>query len=88
MSGRIRSGYTAGNVKLYSRLDKGWTDDHGRDKVTDIRRKLKERLLARKNSGVVGRGGNGAVAVDEKASSKKFVKEDIVGPANKLLVQG
>ena len=68
MSGRICSGYTAGNLKVSSRLDKGWTDSHGRDKVPDIRRKLKERLLERNNSGVVDRGRDGAVAVDEKDS--------------------
>ena len=87
MSGRIRSGYTAGNLKVSSRLDKGWTDSHGRDKVTDIRQKLKKQLLERKDSGVVDQGGNGAVAVDEKDSFKEFVKEKIIDPANKLLVQ-
>ena len=88
MSGRIRRGYTSGDLKTHARLDKGWTDGHGSDKVAGIRRKLKMKFLARKNSGVVGRGGNGAVEVDEKASSQKFVKEGIVGPDNKLLVQG
>ena len=29
-------------------------------------KKIKKRLLARKDSGVVGQGGNGAVAVDKK----------------------
>ena len=87
MSGRICTGYSAGNMKLCLRLDKGWTDSHGRDKVTDIRRKLKERLLERNNSGIVDQGGDGAVAVDEKDSFKEFVKEKIIDPVNKLLVQ-
>ena len=70
MSGRIRSGYTSSNMKLYSRIDKGWTDAHGRDKVTDIRSALKKRLLERKKSSVVGQGGGDAVAVDKKDSLK------------------
>ena len=39
------------------------------------------------NSGVVERGGDGAVAVDEKDPLREFVKEKIIDPANKLLVQ-
>ena len=66
MSGKVCIGYSAGNMKCFSHLDKGWTDAHGRDKVTGICQKLKKRLLARKDSGVVGQGGNGAVAVDKK----------------------
>ena len=66
MSGKICIGYSAGNMKCCLHLDKGWTDAHGREKVTGIRQKFKKRLLARNNSGVVGQGGNGAVAVDEK----------------------
>ena len=87
MSGQIRSGYTSSNMKLYLRIDKGWTDAHGRDKVTDIRNTLKKRLLERKKSSVVEQGGGGAVAVDEKDSLKEFVKEKIIDPADKLLVQ-
>ena len=75
MSGQICSGYSAGNMKLCSRLDKGWTDAHGSDKVTDICRKLKQRLLERNNSGVVEQGGDDAVAVDEKDSSLVFTFE-------------
>ena len=101
MSGKIRIGYSAGNMKCCLHLDKGWTDAHGRDKVTDIRQKLKKRLLAKKDSCVVGQDGNGAVAVDKKDDRgvkgavavdeekpwKEFVKEKIIDPANELLVQ-
>ena len=73
MSGRIRSGYTTGNLKVSSRLDKGWSDSHGRDKVLDIRRKLRERLLERNSSGVVDQGRNGTVAVGGKSSLNEFV---------------
>ena len=55
--------------------------------ATDICRKLKERLLERNNSGVVEQGGSGTVAGDEKDSLKEFVKEKIVDPSKKLLVQ-
>ena len=87
MSGQIFSGYSAGNMKLCSRHDKGWTDSHGHDKVTDIRRKLKKRLLERNNSGVVDRGRNGAVAVDEKSSLNKFVKKKVDDPAEEMIVK-
>ena len=73
MSGRIRSGWTDSNLRLVSRVDKGWTDAHGHDKVAGIRSVLKKRLLAKrllakKKSGVVGQGEGDAVAVDEKNS--------------------
>ena len=73
MSGRNRSGWTDSNLRLVSRVDKGWTDVHGHDKVAGIRSGLKKRLLAKrllakKKSGVVGQGEGDAVAVDKKNS--------------------
>ena len=66
MSGKVCIGYSSGNMKCFLDLDKGQTDVHGRDKVAGIHQRLKKRLLARKDAGVVDQGGNVAVAVDEK----------------------
>ena len=66
MNGKIRIGYSAGNMKCFPPLDNGWTNAHGRDKAVGIRQRLKKRLLARKDAGVVDQGGNVAVAVDKK----------------------
>ena len=68
MIGKVCIGYSAGNMKCFLHLDKGWTDAHGRDKVAGICQKLKKRLLARKDPGVAGQGGNVTVAVDEKGN--------------------
>ena len=75
MSGRICSGWTNSNLKLISRVDKGWTDAHGCDKVTGMRSVLKKqllekKLLEKKKSGIVGQGEGDAVAVDKKNSLK------------------
>ena len=83
----ICKGYNAGALKVSSRLDKGWSDSHGRDEVSDIRRKLKKRLLERNNSGVVDQGRNGTVAVDEKSSLNKFVKQKVDDPAKEIIVK-
>ena len=83
----ICKGYTSGALKVSSRLDKGWSDSHGRDKVPDIRRKLRKRLLERNNSGVVDWGRDGAVAVDEKNSLNKFVKKKVDDPAEEMIVK-
>ena len=65
MSGRIRSGYTVGNMKIGLRLDKGWTDPHGSDSVMKMRKKLKERLSQKAKSKVGVQGVKDAIAVDE-----------------------
>ena len=66
MNGKIRIGYSAGNMKCFPPLDNGWTNAHGLDKAVSIRQRLKKKLLAKKDAGVVDQGGNVAVAVDEK----------------------
>ena len=83
----IRKGYTSGALKVSSRLDKGQSDSHGRDKVPDIRRKLRERLLERNSSGVVDQGRNGTVAVGGKSSLNEFVKKKVDDPAEEIIVK-
>ena len=83
----ICSGYNAGALKVSSRLDKGWLDSHGCDKVPEIRKRLRERLLKRNSSGVVDQGRNGTVAVGGKSSLNKFVKKKVDDPAEEMIVK-
>ena len=63
MNGKICIGYSSGRMKCFPPLDNGWTNAHGRDKLASIRRRLKKRVLAKKDAGVVDQG---AGAVEDK----------------------
>ena len=88
----IRKGYTSSALKVSSRIDKGWSDSHGRDRVPDIRKQMRDRLHERRlhernGSGVVDQGRNGTVAVGGKSSLNEVVKKKVDDPAEEMIVK-
>ena len=50
-------------MKCFPPLDNGWTNAHGSDKIASICCRLKKKVLAKKDAGVVDQG---AGAVEDK----------------------
>ena len=63
MHGKIRIGYSSGSMKCFPPLDGGWTNAHGSETRSRLRRRLRQKVLAKKDAGVVGQG---AVKVEDK----------------------
>ena len=61
-------------MKCFPPLDGGWTNAHGSETRSRLRRRLRQKVLAKKDAGVVGQGavkvedknGQGAGAVEDK----------------------
>ena len=74
MHGKIRIGYSSGSMKCFPPLDGGWTNAHGSETRSRLRCRLCQKVLAKKDAGVVGQGavkvedknGQGAGAVEDK----------------------
>ena len=56
MHGKIRIGYSSGSMKCFPPLDNGWTNAHGSEKRPCLRRRLWQKVLAKKDAGVVDQG--------------------------------
>ena len=63
MRGKIRIGYSSGSMKCFVPLDGGWTNAHGSEQRSSLRRRLRQKVLAKKDAGVVDQG---AGAVEDK----------------------
>ena len=63
MHGKIRIGYSSGSMKCFVPLDGGWTNAHGSERRSSLRRRLRQKVLAKKDAGVVDQG---AGAVEDK----------------------
>ena len=63
MNGKIRIGYSSGSMKCFPPLDNGWTNAHGSEKRSSLCRRLWQKVLAKKDAGVVDQG---AGAVEDK----------------------
>ena len=59
MKGKIRIGYSSGSMKCFPPLDNGWTNAHGSDKHSSMRRRLQKKILAKKEARVVDQGAGG-----------------------------
>ena len=74
MHGKIRIGYSSGSMKCFPPLDGGWTNAHGSETRLRLRRRLRQKVLAKNSARVVGQGavkvedknGQGADAVEDK----------------------
>ena len=74
MHGKIRIGYCSGSMKCFPPLDGGWTNAHGSDARSRIRRRLRRKVLAKNRARVAGQGavevvdetGHGGDAVEGK----------------------
>ena len=53
MHGKIRIGYSSGSMKCFPPLDNGWTNAHGSEKRLSLCRRLRQKVLAKKDAGVV-----------------------------------
>ena len=65
MHGKIRIGYCSGSMKCFPPLDGGWTNAHGSDTRSRIRRRLRRKVLAKNRARVAGQG---AVEVVDETS--------------------
>ena len=74
-------------MKVGLPCDMAWKYPHGSDAVIKRRKKLREKLLQRKNSKVVGRNGRDAIATDKEKPWKEFVEEKLIEPVKELIVQ-
>ena len=63
MHGKIRIGYSSGSMKCFPPLDGGWTNAHGSETRLRLCRRLHQKVLAKKDAGVVDQG---AGAVEDK----------------------
>ena len=74
MHGKIKIGYCSGNMMCFPPLDGGWTNAHGSDARSRIRRRLRRKVLAKNRARVADQGavevvdeaGHGADAVEGK----------------------
>ena len=63
MHGKIRIDYSLGSMKCFPPLDNGWTNAHGSEKRSSLCCRLWQKVLAKKDAGVVDQG---AGAVEDK----------------------
>ena len=74
MHGKIKIGYCSGKMMCFPPLDGGWTNAHGSDARSRLRRWLRQKVLAKNRARVAGQGavevvdenGHGAGAVEDK----------------------
>ena len=72
MHGKIKIGYCSGNMMCFPPLDGGWTNAHGSDARSRIRRRLRRKVLAKNRARVADQGA--VEVVDEADCGADAVK--------------
>ena len=90
MSGHMKkcgNGNTVRSKKVGLGHDKSWADPNGSDAVMKRRKKLREKLLRKKESEVGGQNGKDAIAINEENPWKEFVEEKVIEPVKEFIVK-